>query len=68
MSRIFDFGRKRFVKLPAHKAGLPSKVISFYIVPFNPARFRVAITYKAGFAGHIPVKMKRLVFVGKGEV
>jgi hypothetical protein len=33
------------VKLPAHRAGLPAKVISFYIVPLDPA-------YKAGLAGH----------------
>jgi hypothetical protein len=37
------------VKLPAHRAGLPGKVISFYIVPLDPA-------YKAGLAGHSPVK------------
>jgi hypothetical protein len=36
------------VKLPAHRAGLPGKVFSFYIVPLDPA-------YKAWFAGHIPV-------------
>jgi hypothetical protein len=38
------------VKLPAHRAGLPGKVISFYIVPLDPA-------YKAGLAGHVPVKI-----------
>jgi hypothetical protein len=37
------------VKLPVHSAGLPGKVISFYIVPLNPA-------YKGGLAGHGPVK------------
>jgi hypothetical protein len=37
------------VKVPAHRAGLPGKVISFYIVPLDPA-------YKAGLAGHVPVK------------
>jgi hypothetical protein len=46
------------VKLPAHRAGLPghevaSKMraneISFFIVPLDPA-------YKAGLAGHLPVK------------
>jgi hypothetical protein len=37
------------VKLPAHRAGLPGKVILFYIVPLDPA-------YKAGLAGHVPVK------------
>jgi hypothetical protein len=25
------------MKLPAHRAGLPGKVISFYIVPLDPA-------------------------------
>jgi hypothetical protein len=35
------------VKFPAHRAGLPGKVISFYIVPLDPA-------YKAGLAGHVP--------------
>jgi hypothetical protein len=39
------------MKLPAHRAGLPGKVISFYIVPLDPA-------YKAGLAGHVPVKGK----------
>jgi hypothetical protein len=29
-------------------AALPGKVISFYIVPLNPA-------YKAGLVGHVPV-------------
>jgi hypothetical protein len=36
------------LKLPAHGAGLPGKVISFYIVPLDPA-------YKAGLTGHVPV-------------
>ena len=35
------------LKPPAHRAGLPGKVISFYIVPLDPA-------YKAGLAGHVP--------------
>ena len=39
----------RHWKLPAHGAGLPGKVISFYIVPLDPA-------YKAGLAGHVPAK------------
>jgi hypothetical protein len=30
---------------------LPGKVISFYIVPLDPA-------YKAGLAGHVPVKIQ----------
>ena len=37
------------VNLPGHRPGLPGKVISFHIVPLNPA-------YKAGLAGHVPVK------------
>jgi hypothetical protein len=28
---------EEIVKLPAHSAGLPGKVISFYIVPLDPA-------------------------------
>ncbi len=43
---------KSKVKLPAHRAGLPGIVISFHIVPLNPA-------YKAGLAGHVPVKCQR---------
>jgi hypothetical protein len=39
------------LKLPAHRARLPGNVMSFHIVPLDPA-------YKAGFAGHAPVKMK----------
>jgi hypothetical protein len=35
------------VKLPAHRAGLPGKEISFLIVPLDPA-------YKARLAGHLP--------------
>ena len=37
------------VKFPAHRAGLPGKDISFLFVPLDPA-------YKAGLAGHLPVK------------
>jgi hypothetical protein len=37
------------LKLHAHRAGLPGKVMSFYIVPLAPA-------YKAGLAGHVPVQ------------
>jgi len=37
------------VKLPGHRPGLPGKVISFHIVPLDPA-------YKAGLAGHVPAK------------
>jgi hypothetical protein len=37
------------VKLPAHRAGLPGNEILFFIVPLDPA-------YKAGLAGHLPVK------------
>jgi hypothetical protein len=39
------------VKLPAHRAGLPGKETSFLIVPLDPA-------YKAGLAGHLPVKVR----------
>jgi hypothetical protein len=39
-----------YLKLPAHRPELPGKVISFYIVPLDPA-------YKAGLAGHVPVKL-----------
>jgi hypothetical protein len=42
-------------KLPVHTVGLPGKVISFYIVPLDPA-------YEAGLAGHVPVKMASLDF------
>ncbi len=51
MTLLFLFLPKPFVKLPAHRAGLPGNVISFYIVPLYPA-------YKAGLAGHLPVKLK----------
>ncbi len=40
---------KNIVKPPAHRAALPGKVISFYIVPLGPA-------YKARLPGHVPVK------------
>jgi len=40
-------------KLPGQRPGLPGNVISFYIVPLNPAR-------KAGLAGHVPVKVQNL--------
>jgi len=46
--------QRRFVKLPAHRAGLPGNEISFFIVPFDPA-------YKAGLAGHLPVKHEDLI-------
>jgi len=36
------------MKLPAHRAGLPGNVISFYIVPLDPE-------HCAGVAGHLPV-------------
>ena len=48
------------MKLPAHKAGLPghavasrmrAKEMAFLIVPLAP-------TYKAGLAGHLPVKVR----------
>jgi len=40
------------LKLPVDRAGLPGKVISFYIVPLDPA-------HKAGLTGHGPVKRLR---------
>jgi hypothetical protein len=52
------------VKLPAHRAGLPghasgeqnvSKGSFVYIVPLHPA-------YKAGLAGHVPVKIQNSNF------
>jgi hypothetical protein len=46
------------VKLPAHRAGLPGKVISFYIVSLDPA-------YKAGLAGHVPVNIPLAKSKGK---
>jgi hypothetical protein len=49
------------VKLPAHRAGLPGKVISFYIVPLDPA-------YKAGLAGHVPVKIPAYRQAGKCQI
>jgi len=45
---LTSFYKKRQLKLPAHRAGLPGKVISFYIVPLDPA-------HSAGLAGHVPV-------------
>jgi hypothetical protein len=44
------------MKLSTHRAELPGKVISFYIVPLDPA-------YKAGLAGHLPVKDSLLIFL-----
>jgi hypothetical protein len=37
------------VKLLGHRPGLPGKAVFFHIVPLRPA-------YKAGLAGHVPVK------------
>ena len=62
MSVVLEEGLKfdqlRYCKAPAHavmtgqaRRGLPGKVISFYIVPLDPA-------YKAGFGGHVPVKFR----------
>jgi hypothetical protein len=42
------------MKLPGHRPGLPGNVISFYIVPLDPA-------YKAGLSGHSPAK--RMLFI-----
>ena len=39
------------MKLPAHRAVLPGNEISFLFVPLDPA-------YKAGLAGHLPVKIR----------
>jgi len=39
------------VKLPAQRAGLPGKEMSFLIVPLDPA-------YKAGVTGTLPVKIR----------
>jgi len=45
-----------YMKLPAHRAGLPGNVTSFYIVPLDPA-------YKAGLAGHVPANVdKEIVY------
>ena len=49
LPRINTVRGRQGVKLPAHSAGLPGNVISFYIVPLCPA-------YKAGLAEHVPVK------------
>jgi hypothetical protein len=43
------------MKLLGHRPGLPGKVISFYIVPLDPA-------HSAGLAGHVPVKRTILSF------
>jgi hypothetical protein len=48
MRSQLESDRISFVKLPAHRAGLPGNEISFLIVPLDPA-------YKAGLAGHLPV-------------
>jgi hypothetical protein len=48
MARLFE-PRRQNLKLPAHRAGLPGKVILLYIVPLDPA-------YKAGLTGHVPVE------------
>jgi hypothetical protein len=42
------------MKLPAHRAGLPGKVISFCIVPLDPA-------HSAGIAGHVPANTSKLL-------
>jgi hypothetical protein len=47
------------VKLPGHRLGLPGKVISFHIVPLDPAG-------KAGLAGHVPAN-KCKCFVSNWE-
>ncbi len=47
MKRNFEW--VSLMKLPGHRPGLPGKVISFHIVPLDPA-------HRAGLAGHVPVK------------
>jgi len=47
-------GRISYVKPPDHRPGLPGKVISFHIVPLDPA-------YKAGLAGHVPAKIYPII-------
>ena len=49
ITEVQFIGDDSFVKLPAHRAGLPGKEISFILCPLTPA-------YKAGLAGHLPVK------------
>jgi len=44
---------KLILKLRGHMPGLPGNVISFYIVPLDPA-------HSAGLAGHVPVKRDTL--------
>jgi len=44
-------------KLSGHWPELPGKVISFHIVPLDPA-------YKAGLAGHVPAKIQSPNFKG----
>jgi len=51
---------ERSVKLPAHRAGLPGKVIFFHIVPLEPA-------YKAGLAGHVPVMLNLVQHLTKSS-
>jgi hypothetical protein len=42
---------KFFVKLPAQRAGLPGKEISFYIVPLDPAYLPTGRQARRGFRG-----------------
>jgi len=44
------------MKLPAHRAGLPGKVISFYIVPLPAYRRQGPRLSRFGGTGHVPVK------------
>jgi hypothetical protein len=39
------------LKLPAHRAGLPGKVISFYIVPLDPAYLPTGRQARRGLRG-----------------
>ncbi len=44
---LFYFYGDDVMKLPAHRAALPGKEVSFILCPLTPA-------YKAGLAGHVP--------------
>ena len=39
--------QESILKLLGHRPGLPEKVVSFHVVPLDPA-------YKAGLTGHVP--------------
>jgi hypothetical protein len=59
ISSIIDFPLMLHnVKLPAHKAGLPSKVISFYIVPLDPAYLPAGGQARRGLLGTFRSKFR----------